>query len=170
MKIKELETRLNEFVISERLNTLEKQGLQYNLIAEIKEEVRKLLMPYGLNCYIVAKRNHIAITDFFSYPIENALVDIIIRFKKGTEHSKYYYTQYYYINKIEVISKDENIQTLTDVKNIIEKNDEKREQIKQKKINDLKKFMNSKNITYDEMVEYSELFKKYKFILKGGVV
>ena len=163
MKLNELQEKLNQYVVNEKLNTLEKQNLQYNLITEIETEVKKLLMPYGLNYLVVAKRNHIVITDNFAYPIENAWVDIVVKYKKGTEHSRYYYTQYYYINKIEVIAKAENIETLTDVKKLMEEINSKLEQLKQTRINDLKNFMNSKNITFEEMSKYTELFKKYKF-------
>lgn len=169
MKIKELELKLNEFIADEKLNTLEKQSLQYNLITEIETEVKKLLMPYGLNCLVISKRNHIVITDKIAYPVENAWVDIVVKFKKGTEHSRYYYTQYYYVNKIEVIAKAPNMETLTDVKRVMEETNAKLEQLKQTRINDLKNFMNSKNITFEEMSKYTELFKKYRYILQKEI-
>ena len=165
MKIKELELKLNEFIVKEKLNTLERQDLQYNLIVEIEREVTRLLNAYGKNYYIVAKRNHIVITDNLSYPIENAWIDIVIKYKKGTEHSRYAYTQYYYINKIEVAGKTPDINSTEDVEKKIEENNKKSEKAKQAQIKELKEFMQTKNITINEMNKYTELYKRYKYII-----
>ena len=168
MKIKELEELLNEFIMKEGLNTLEKQATQSSLIYLIENELRRILREYGLNYYVNTYKSHIVISKNWKHPLNSAYLDINVKFKKGTGHTSFYYNHYYYVNKIEFNVEYEDIESVEDIYNKVKEYNNNEEAKKQANIKELKQFMADKNITVDEMSKYVELYRRYSYHLKQG--
>lgn len=168
MKLKELQNELNKYIEIERLNTLEKQNEQTELVNLIENKVYNLLRKNYSELFsrIISKRNHIVITKSYRYPLEWALIDISIKFKMGNKHTDYSYTQCYYISSIEVKSTDEDIETVEDVIKKIDDYETGKKLQREQEIESVKEFMQQHNLSYNETREFVELFKKYEYSIR----
>lgn len=163
MKLKELEERLNNYIEEKKLNTLEGQDTQYSLVKELSKEVHKILkevLPDRRNYSFstLEFKNHVYIGNL-SY--DTKVVDIKLYFKKGNKRINWDWTLCYYINKIEITSLYQEIESIEDAYKKSDDIIQAKYDYREKRADEIIKFMKEHNITLEEMYHFTSEWKYY---------
>lgn len=158
MKFKELESKINEIAEEKGYTKKESRLSNRELTSKIESIVYMLLKTayprlFFNGLYVTSYKGKVIIR-FGRYTD----VDIKIKKIKGDKEYHYGFTQYYYVNNIEIDVSNKNSSIESYHKKDLEYQ-KSRKEYKNKNVLKFKKFLNDKQLTYDEFMEYYNLYK-----------